>query len=355
MIKYKSVTAVAPNKVIITGEHAVVYGTPAISIAVETPTEVNVRIVKRKQLGLIVNHGTNTYEFDSNFQPTHDIKREWILNIGEHIQDLLKQEGTSLEKLDHSIEINVKASGSPKGTGNSAAQAAALNLAFRTMFGKTPNKEELFKDTQDLEAKAHGTPSGVDAMTVIEQNPVLFTRTFTQKGTKADLKPIQANLPRGSKLLLIDITNPSKESANTAVQVDAFAKAIIGKKPKEASKNDRASIRRKFTPISNAILREMKRTGSKSKLGRLLNENHALLHTYGVSNEDTERIVQIAREAGALGAKLTGAGGQNGAVIALIREKDEAKIVRELAKHRAKVTPTDISHTGTYVKEKIEM
>jgi len=84
-----------------------------------------------------------------------------------------------------------------------------------------------------------------------------------------------------------------------------------------------------ITSISNAVVKALRKEDD-NELGRLMNRNHEMLRQIGVSTPDLDRLVAEALQAGALGAKLTGAGG-GGCIIALCADKkDRSNIARKL-------------------------
>jgi len=85
--------------------------------------------------------------------------------------------------------------------------------------------------------------------------------------------------------------------------------------------------------------------GDYEKLGTLMNINHGLLSAVGVSTKEIELLVHTARENGALGAKLTGAGG-GGYIVALCRENDAEKIISALRSHATSVLTVNLEETG---------
>jgi mevalonate kinase len=70
-------------------------------------------------------------------------------------------------------------------------------------------------------------------------------------------------------------------------------------------------------------------SGHPDNLGLLMDENHRLLADMGVSSPELDRLVAAAREAGALGAKLSG-GGRGGNMIALVQPRDAESIANAL-------------------------
>ncbi|MEM4601679.1 MAG: hypothetical protein QW808_02140 [Desulfurococcaceae archaeon] len=90
--------------------------------------------------------------------------------------------------------------------------------------------------------------------------------------------------------------------------------------------------------------------GDYPTLGELMNINHGLLSAIGVSNAKLEELVYAARQAGALGAKITGAGG-GGMILALAWKEDAGKVAQALAKLSDRVLVTTISQEGVKVGE----
>jgi mevalonate kinase len=85
--------------------------------------------------------------------------------------------------------------------------------------------------------------------------------------------------------------------------------------------------------------------GDEKKLGELMTENHALLQQIGVSNRKIDRAIQICIKNGALGAKLTGAGG-GGSIIALIPNEKKMRVISEIEKNRFECFPVKFDYNG---------
>ncbi len=99
--------------------------------------------------------------------------------------------------------------------------------------------------------------------------------------------------------------------------------------------------------MSNAVVKALKTEGD-SELGSLMNRNHELLRQIGVSIPRLDRLVARAREAGALGAKLTGAGG-GGCIIALCPDKKtQSRIARELRREGGTIYNVSLDKQGVY-------
>ncbi|MEM1522067.1 MAG: mevalonate kinase, partial [Thermofilaceae archaeon] len=85
--------------------------------------------------------------------------------------------------------------------------------------------------------------------------------------------------------------------------------------------------------------------GDYPTLGELMNINHGLLSAIGVSNAKLEELVYAARQAGALGAKITGAGG-GGMILALAWSEDAGKVAQALSRLSERVIVATISQEG---------
>lgn len=343
----RHVIAVAPNKIIITGEHAVVYGCAAISTGISTRNEVELFAVKGSA-SLAIHFGRKVYDFDAQLKPLYKEKHAWMHEYGIFIQEILDFHKVKFAELGIKLDLHLRPSGSPKGTGGSAAWAAATVCAIHSLFGYTPGKDQLFDETQLQEKKAHGNPSGIDAMSVISSNPIVFQKHFNP--VRFDFKEVKLTLPQGTSLLIIDTTQRGKVTEQTHELVPRFAKAFFGKLPSEATDVDKANVRQVFDPIISDIQAELHLDGNAKRLGELFNLNQALLAKYDVSCENTNRIIKIVLDAGALGVKITGAGGQNGCCIALVEDSKIKEVTRKLKEKKIKILAVNFPAKGAHTE-----
>lgn len=345
---YSHVQAVAPNKLIITGEHAVVYGASAISTGISTRNEVELITTSSTPL-LKIHFGLRSYDFDSLLKPLYKQKHLWMHEYGVFIGEILDFHKVKFTDLNIKLDLHLRPSGSPKGTGGSAAWASATVLAVHALFNYSPSKEQLFDETQIQERKAHGSPSGIDAMSVISSKPIIFQKHFNP--VRFDFKEVNLALPSETALLVIDTKVKSKATEQTNELINRFAKASFGKTPLKATEADKQKVKEEFEPIAKAIKKELTIDGNAEALGRLFNENHALLRKYRVSCKDTERIVKLTLHAGALGVKITGAGGQNGCCVALVELEKIQSIQNKLANRKIKTFAVKFSTQGAHVEK----
>jgi len=303
------VIASAPAKVILLGEHFVVYGEPAIVIAIDRRAYAKVENRSDKRLYL---HSTNLnlagYFDNNNFKVEYGDFKEAIMKfepIKLAVEKVMEKCG---ERAGLNIEINSTVPVAA-GLGSSAAVVAAVTKAVSALLGVELSKEEVFRITFQSEKIVHGSPSGIDPAISTFGGTLLF-----QMDTGFKPLEVKADIP-----LVIGDTGMER---STRTQVEKVH-----------------GIREKYPhiiePMMHAarelVLRaiEALRYNDLETLGELMNINHALLYGLGVSDESLEWLISAARKAGALGAKLTGAGG-GGCMIALARSEGIEKVVEAI-------------------------
>ena len=282
MNSVRCVTGEAHSKLILVGEHAVVYGQAAIAI----PFPLKIRAQVRKSFGEI------TISSLLYTGIMHDMPSE-MNGISECIKNALMHLNKPLKDLHISVNSEIPLG---RGLGSSAAVATAIVRGIFLFFNKELTQEELYSLVEISESHAHGKPSGIDMMAVANHSPIYFKR---QEGA------CSLNAPKSLFMVVADsgkigetrraVELVKQNRLINAVQIDATVKRIgdITERAKEA------------------IV-----TGELTTLGTLLNQNQQELNLLGVSNESLNRMVVLALKAGAIGAKLTG-GGMGGCMIAL--------------------------------------
>ncbi len=333
---FVKIIASAPNKIHVAGEHSVVYG----GIALIAPVEVN---GKRNVVELIAEPGQPRIEFIGKgygktgktvlrADGTASGDDEWkpMLEVAQHV---LRDCGKNLKDLNASIKAERFFSGAPKGTGNSASIPAAFASALYAFFGKKPSKQELYDAAFIADNAWHGgKSSGGDVQAVISSHPQKFWREFTRKGVKLHYQDFSGTLPKNTVLVLIDSFRGVGEKSTTALQIEKFAAANgITRKPFELTELERKKLCKPYNDVVKKIESEMRFDGNPEKLGEYFNENHELLKKSSVSSPDIEEAVSVSKRNGALGAKLVGAGGVGGAVIALCMQEKTRSVTNALA------------------------
>ncbi|MEM0058289.1 MAG: mevalonate kinase [Candidatus Bathyarchaeia archaeon] len=290
------VVASAPAKVILFGEHFVVYGEPAIVLAIDKRVYAKVEIRQDKRLFIhSQNLGVSAFFEDDDIKVEKGDLKEAKIKLEPikcAVEKVLKKAG---EKVGLNVEVHSTVPVAA-GLGSSAAVASAVAAAVGAALNVEMSKEDVFRIAFEAEKIMHGTPSGVDPAISTYGGTMLF-----QLDTGFKPLEVKADIP-----LVIGNTGVER---STRVQV-AKVRELRDKYPQIIE----PMMRTAREIVLQAV--EALRKGDLQTLGELMNINHALLYGLGVSDESLEWLINAARRAGALGAKLTGAGG-GGCMIAL--------------------------------------
>ncbi|MBY5033485.1 mevalonate kinase [Streptococcus gallolyticus] len=295
----------ASGKIILMGEHAVVYGQPAIAMpfsAVEIIAQVTAG-------GQALSVACDFYE-----GLVHQMPKVWE-SLKHAIRFSLYRIGAPT---DPAIHIDIRSTiPAERGMGSSAAVAVAVARALFAFYEKELTDEELWDIVQSSEKIAHGNPSGIDALTTSGKSPIYFVKGQT-------IEPI--SLAVNAYLVVAD----TGITGNTHEAIADVASLVV---ENLETKNWIEELGR-LTQYTRKVLG----TGQVDELGNLMNQAQIYLQKLGVSNEVLNQFVQLARENGALGAKLTG-GGRGGCMIALSDSQENAeKIAASLEQAGARQT-----------------
>ena len=191
------------------------------------------------------------------------------------------------------------------GLGGSAAMAVAVIRAVGRHFDKSLSDDEVNALAFECEKIAHGTPSGLDNTLATYGRFMMF-----KKGDPPEMRPLEVPRPIP---IVIGITG-----------VESLTAAMVAKVRRSWEGNP-ALYERIFAEIDGLTEAAIESIESYDlpRLGELMNVAQGLLNALGVSSWELEELVQIARDRGALGAKLTGSGG-GGAMVALCPDDDSA-------------------------------
>jgi mevalonate kinase len=296
-------TAHAPGKAILFGEHAVVYGRPAIAVPVhQVQARATVTADPLAPEGRVL--------IDA---PDVDLQSDLADLPADHPSRLLNQ--TLLKTLDlerlPALRLKIK-SDIPvaAGLGSGAAVSVAVLRALAAFLGRPLNDEQVCAMAYEVEKAYHGNPSGIDNTVITYACPIYF-----QRG-----KPFELIHPAQPIKLVI---GDSGIASPTSIAVSGV---------RQRWEEDRAHYEAIFDEI--ASLTDAGRTaieaGQVEELGPIMNANQRALEKMGVSIVELDRLIQRALEAGAWGAKLSGAG-LGGNMIALAPPEQAEKIARALS------------------------
>ena len=281
------------GKAILLGEHAVVYGVSAIAVGIDRGACAGATRLERGPSRLFVRGWNISVREDDD---AHDLARAF--------RALLEAARRELPLLEpHAVEVEASL---PPGGGLGCS--AAIGVAIARALDPHAGQQSTLDRAMAWEQVFHGNPSGVDAAVAARGGCVLF-----RKGEPVE--PIRARVP-----LQLCIGHTGIASS-TKTMVDAVARA---------RQRAEAAVDRSFEAIRSLVhaARSAIEGGDRVALGHLMDQNQELLASLSVSTTAIEQMCELARGAGALGAKLTGAGG-GGSVVALVASSSVAEAVLE--------------------------
>jgi len=299
--------AVAPGKVILYGEHFVVYNVPAIVMAIDRVVKVSVSPREDGLLRICSDLGFACEYDDGDAKPLMGGKKavaflEPVRIAARTVLEHFNEKKGLIIDIHSTIPSSV-------GLGSSGAVSVATVAAVSKVLGHEISKEQIWRLSLQAERYVHVTPSGIDPL-VSTYGGLLFWRI--QDGTK----PKKINCD-------IEIV-----VGNTGIQrsTGRFVSMVGKKKTKKVE--GISQLMGVMSWISNLALKAFKEMDIVT-LGALMNMNHELLRIIGVSNESLDRLVEATRKAGALGSKLTGGGG-GGCMISLTTLSKRAAVCKAI-------------------------
>ena len=274
--------AFGPGKIILLGEHAAVYGQPVLAGAISRG--VRVRGVPAAKGRIESPAGLNR------------VQAEALARAFAAAEAAVKAPALAV-----SIESTLPVS---MGLGSSAALSVAVSKLLLSAKGRSFGPEQVMKLAARMEGEFHGTPSGVDHTTSARGELVLYRREGPTRAVKAK-KPVRVIV-----VLAGERTATKATVAALRVRRERWPKRYT----------------RLFTEIGRFAAEGARAVtrGDLEELGDLMNMNHGLLWAMQLSSERIDASVRRLLALGALGAKLTGAGGDGGAVIGLFEEPASA-------------------------------
>ncbi|GIN58229.1 mevalonate kinase [Lederbergia ruris] len=294
-IQQKTAIGRAHSKIILIGEHAVVYGKPAI--ALPFPSLEVVSSVKEISGDLFL---SCRYFVGKLEEAPRDLK-----GITACITETLKNLKQPAEGLHIQIDSSVPIG---RGLGSSASSAIAVVKSLYQYFEQKLSKTKLLELVHISETFAHGNPSGIDMVAASSDQPLWFEKDGA-------IHPVDIKLPL--HLVVAD----TGRIGGTLEAVESIRKNSLISPNKVKHSID---LLGDYTLRTKAALAE----GNSLFVGKMMDAAHSELKKLGVSDTELDHLVQVAKEWGALGAKLTG-GGKGGCMIALASSLEHAKNLAE--------------------------
>jgi mevalonate kinase len=283
-------TATAPGKIILVGEHAVVYGRPAIA----APVWQTVATAAIQPAALGSGCTLHATDIDLEFRLAEASKQEPLAVVTRLALAHLNLATEPDWRVELRSEIPIAS-----GLGSGAALSTAMVRAIFAHHGHAADPAVVSALVYESERFYHGTPSGIDNTVVAYGQPIWFVRG----------EAVQVFSPTTPLTIAIadsGIRSPTKETVGDV---------------RQAWQREPARSEAIFDAIAAVVLRarQAMEAGDLAAFGQCLDENHALLEVLGVSSPPLQMLIDAARRGGALGAKLSG-GGRGGNVIALVDE-----------------------------------
>ncbi|MCX8170555.1 MAG: mevalonate kinase [Candidatus Bathyarchaeota archaeon] len=323
--------ASAPAKAILFGEHFVVHGKPAIVMAINLRAYATAKpesggkiIIESKSM-----RAFGSFTVDGAYQPILGGLEVWekllpIYVAARKIMSLADENNVGVRiEVESSIPIAA-------GLGSSAAVSVASAAAVGRLLELNISGDDIFRVALEAERTVHENPSGVDPAISTYGGLIIYHRG---EGIR--------RLDAGVDLPL--------------VVGDTCIKRVTGEMVLRVSE-----VRKRYPDVIDRIMdsgeaivkmgAKALQSGDLKAIGDLMNINHALLCALGVSNEMIDRLVYAARNAGALGAKLTGAGG-GGCIIALPPPGKDNRIVEAIEGAGGRAFTTCMSREGVRIEE----
>lgn len=281
--------ASAPGKLILMGEHAVVYGEPGL-------------VLPLPHLRAFVSF----YPADTPQLHAPDLKLfldEKALNASQHplvitlrraCASFTAHHPPTLPALKYLIQSDIPVK---RGMGSGTAISCAVFKAFAAYYQQEVTHSDIEAFAQQMDQMYHGQPSGIDAAVIAHERPLRFQRTVTATGSAAQIRFLDVPpLP-----LLIADTGPAQPTAEAVARVAQ----------RYQHEPQVPQVIRRIGELVIAAEQALA-VSNLSALGALLFENHACLQTLGVSSPALDQLVlaaQTVEPRGAVaGAKLSGAG-----------------------------------------------
>lgn len=295
----------ASGKIILMGEHSVVYGEPAIAFPFQE-TYISTKVEPDTAMVLDCDYFCG----DLSEAPPQL----------KSLKEVIKQTLSALQQENKTFKLTISSTiPAERGMGSSAAAAVSIVRALFDYFDTPCTQEVLLPLVNRAEKIAHGNPSGIDAAATSGNESLFFI-----KGQPLESFPLNVS---NAFLIVADtgIKGQTRAAVRDVAHLFEQNKRSISQHIKELGHLTKLA--------KQAIL-----TDDAYSLGKIMNQAHVQLKVLTVSNDQLDQLVITARENGALGAKLTG-GGRGGCMIALADSKEHAvKIAAALESAGAKAT-----------------
>ena len=288
--------ASAPGKVILFGEHFVVYGVKAILCAINKRITVTAEKMEDNIISIQSNIGNLELEPNKDISKINSPLKPFYYLANK----IIKNKNTGIKiKVESEIPLGV-------GLGSSSACCVAGAAAISRLFSNT-SKEKILELAIEAEKTIFQNTSGADCTVCTFGGIMEYDKENGFSKIKSEpnfhLVIANSNIEHSTELIVKDV-----------------------KSFKENNENEFSNLCKDEEKLVEDVLELLKKNNIR-KLGEKVNENQRYLETIGISNEKIEKMIQIGKES-SFGAKITGAGG-GGCVFALTDDTNLNKTINE--------------------------
>ena len=322
--------ASAPGKAILLGEHSVVYRGPAIVLAIDLRAHIWAEMRDDEQIWIEApDIGASGYfDIDGRYHPIRGGPERW-----RSLNPIRVVALEAMRRLEahRGLRIRVESEIPPaEGLGSSAAIAVATAAAVgRLLSGEELPLDAVCEIAYEGERIVHGTPSGIDNHISTYGGALRYERG---RGFE--------RFEVGELHLIIGDSGRRRSTGALVAKV---------RKLWERHRDVVDIIIDAIAQLSEEGYRAL-RGGDLKRLGELMDIDHGLLSALGVSTPELDRMVYAARSAGALGAKLTGAGG-GGCIIALVEQSKRGRVSEAIGRAGGRPLKAGFTDVGVEVEE----
>ncbi len=335
-----NISSISPGKIILFGEHFVVFDYSSIVAAIDKKFNISLNLVKssKEKIKVISDLGFSIDIIDSKtyLSGGNKISPYVVKNLNRIIQyflDLRKMENPDMFDLTLHLNSELPLGG---GLGSSSAFCVALAGAIYYHLNHHMNKKIICEWSIEAEKKIYNDTSGADCNIC----------TFGGLGIYDKNK--------GFKKLDLDVNNIQFLIIDTGISHNTFEMVQKVKKYKENDPESFKNICMEYENIFKSSIKSLTNNDLEN-LGILMNQNHNLLTRFSISTPAIDKVVQICKTEGSLGTKITGAGG-GGCMLSLIDNSDPVivnRLLERLSSLNLNYFFTNLDHNGLVINNNL--
>lgn len=325
-MKKSNISVSAPGKLMLFGEHAVVYGSPCIVTAVNQRVYVSIK----KTGDARININAPGLQIDNYSLNVSDLGH---IDYPKDVRFVLKAIEIFFKKYNVESGLNIYTKSdfsSLFGFGSSSAVTVCMVKALAEIFDIQVDNKALFDISYETVLEIQGVGSGFDIAAAVWGGTIYFVR-----GGKV-IRPLK-------------ISDPSLIVGYTGIKADT---TTLVQKVSKLYNSHKKNIDEIFTSIKMVVdnAKTALLNTDYPKLGELMDKNQSLLEKLSVSSIELDNLINSAKQAGALGAKLSGAGGGD-CMIALADKSKILEIRKAIEKSDGTVLDVKFNAEGVKIEK----